>query len=45
MGGGYDKLPLEWKFQGAGGLKQIFPPLGGGGEGVIFSGTTQLKGI
>ena len=33
MGGGYDKHPLEWKFQGAGGLKQNCPLLGGGGGG------------
>ena len=32
MGGGYDKHPLERKFQGAGGLKQNCPLFGGGGN-------------
>ena len=29
MGGGYDKHPLKWKFQGAEGLKQNCPLWGG----------------
>ena len=38
---GYDKHPLERKFEEGRGLKQKCPPLAGGGVW-IFSGTTHL---
>ena len=43
-GWGYDKHPLEWKFQEGEGSKTEVPSVGGrgGGGGSIFSGTTQL---
>ena len=35
-GGGYDKHPLEWKFQRVGVLKQNARPLGVGGYGYFL---------
>ena len=35
-GGGYDKHPLEWKFQRGGGSKAKCPSFGGGGYGYFL---------
>ena len=45
MGGGSDKHPLEWKFQGEGGWGSKEKVSFVGREGMKFSGSTQLKGI